>query len=414
VFDKTSLPLNNSDMTVTVDRYIAKRAFARRHFRVSLRAIELFIERTIVKVVTPSQREDTMRSVVFALFCTFGIASSAHGQQTPPAAVPVGTVVAESKATTPSFEFEVKPRITGFLEEILFREGDAVKERAPLYRIERGSFEAAVKQAQGALERAKAARTLTEIQLKRAEDLLKTSSGTVVARDQALAADQQAQAAILEAEANLQTAQINLGYTDIISPISGKVSRTNVTKGNAVSSSTGVLTTIVSQDPMYVTFPVSQREFLNVRKSGKGVDVKSLKVKLRFSDGTIYDQVGEINFVDVTVDRATDTITARATMPNPNGRLVDGQLVTVVIEVGTPEQKIVIPQSALIADQEGIYVFIVADGKAAIRRVKPGAESGTGIVINSGLTGGELVIVQGLQSIRPGTPVRATPVAPAG
>jgi membrane fusion protein (multidrug efflux system) len=407
-----------------VDRYIAKRAFARRHFRVSLRAIELFIERTIVKVVTPSQREDTMRSVVFALFCTFGIASSAHGQQTPPAAVPVGTVVAESKATTPSFEFvgrveainrvEVKPRITGFLEEILFREGDAVKEGAPLYRIERGSFEAAVKQAQGALERAKAARTLTEIQLKRAEDLLKTSSGTVVARDQALAADQQAQAAILEAEANLQTAQINLGYTDIISPISGKVSRTNVTKGNAVSSSTGVLTTIVSQDPMYVTFPVSQREFLNVRKSGKGVDVKSLKVKLRFSDGTIYDQVGEINFVDVTVDRATDTITARATMPNPNGRLVDGQLVTVVIEVGTPEQKIVIPQSALIADQEGIYVFIVADGKAAIRRVKPGAESGTGIVINSGLTGGELVIVQGLQSIRPGTPVRATPVAPAG
>jgi membrane fusion protein (multidrug efflux system) len=89
-------------------------------------------------------------------------------------------------------------------------------------------------------------------------------------------------------------------------------------------------------------------------------------------------------------------------------------LVTVIIEVGTPEQKIVIPQSALIADQEGVYVFIVTDGKAAIRRVKPGAESGTGIVINSGLTGGELVIVQGLQSIRPGAPVRATPVGPAG
>src|SRR4029077_14171824 len=104
----------------------------------------------------------------------------------------------------------------------------------------------------------------------------------------------------------------------------------------------------------------------------------------------IYDQVGEINFVDVTVDRATDTITARATMPNPNGRLVDGQLVTVVIEVGTPEQKIVIPQSALIADQEGIYVFIVADGKAAIRRGQPRALNGTRTLRHTRFTRGEM------------------------
>jgi len=365
-----------------------------------------------------------MRLAVFAFFLALEIAVPAHGQQTAPTTVPVGTVVAEKKSITPSLEFvgrvdainrvEIKARVTGFLEDVVFTEGGAVNDGAHLYRLERGLFEAAVKQAQGALERAKSAKVLTEIQLKRAEELLATNSGTAVARDQAVAADQQASGSVLEAQANLQTAQINLGYTDITSPISGKIGRTSVTKGNVVSPSTGTLTTIVSQDPMYVTFPVSQRDFLRAQQTGKGPDVKSLKVRLRYADGTMYDQVGDLNFIDVTVDRATDTVTARATMPNPRAGLIDGQLMTVVIEAGNPEQRIVIPQSALIADQAGVYVFVVEDGKAATRRVKPGSASGTGIVIDSGLTGGELVIVEGLQSIRPGTPVRASPVAPAG
>lgn len=365
-----------------------------------------------------------MRLIVSAFFLVLGVALPAHGQQPVPTTIPVGTVVAEKKSITPSLEFvgrvdainrvEIKARVTGFLDEVVFTEGGAVKDSAPLYRIERGLFDAAVKQAQGALERAKSAKVLTEIQLKRAEELLTTNSGTVVARDQALAADQQASGSILEAQANLQTAQINLGYTDIRSPIAGKIGRTSVTKGNVVSPNSGTLTTIVSQDPMYVTFPVSQRDFLRAQQTGKGPDLKSLKVKLRYADGTFYDQIGDMNFVDVTVDRATDTVTARATMPNPRAGLIDGQLMTVVIEAGSSEQRIVIPQSALIADQAGVYVFVVEDGKAATRRVKPGAASGTGITIDSGLTGGELVIVEGLQSVRPGTPVRASPVAPAG
>ncbi|HYC16525.1 MAG TPA: efflux RND transporter periplasmic adaptor subunit [Pseudolabrys sp.] len=365
-----------------------------------------------------------MRLIIPAIFLPLAVALPALGQQSAPPAIPVGTVVAEKKSITPSLEFvgrvdavnrvEIKARITGFLEEVVFTEGGAVKDGAQLYRIERGLFEAAVKQAEGALERAKSAKVLTEIQLKRAEDLLKTNSGTVVARDQALASDEQANGSVLEAQANLQTAQINLGYTDITSPISGKIGRTSITKGNVVSPSTGTLTTIVSQDPMYVTFPVSQRDFLRAQQTGRGPDVKSLKVKLRYSDGTFYDQVGDMNFVDVIVDRATDTITARATVPNPKAGLIDGQLMTVVVEPDRPEQRIVIPQSALLADQAGVYVFVVDDGKAAIRRVKPGGPSGTGIVIESGLTGGELVVVEGLQSIRPGAAVRASPVTPAG
>jgi membrane fusion protein, multidrug efflux system len=178
-----------------------------------------------------------------------------------------------------------------------------------------------------------------------------------------------------------------------------------LTKGNVVGPDSGVLTTIVSQDPMYVTFPVSQRDFLQAK-----TDVKTIKVQIRFSDGSIYDQLGEINFVDVTVDRTADTVIVRATIANPSGRLIDGELVQVNAESGTPEEKLVVPQAALIEDQEGTYVFIVEDGKAVVRRVKLGGESGANVIIESGLSGGEQVIVEGLQGIRPGIAVRASPI----
>jgi len=161
---------------------------------------------------------------------------------------------------------------------------------------------------------------------------------------------------------------------------------------------------------MYVTFPVSQREFLRAQESHKQVDVTGIKVRLRFADGREYDQAGAVNFVDVQVNRETDTVLVRATFPNPHGALVDGQLVRVNLESGTPEEQVVIPQAALIADQEGAYVFVVEDGKAVVKRVKVGAEVGTGVTIASGLSGGEQVIVDGLQSVRPGALVRATPV----
>jgi membrane fusion protein (multidrug efflux system) len=266
------------------------------------------------------------------------------------------------------------------------------------------------------LDRSKASRTLTAIQLQRAQDLVEKQAGTEVARDQAKAADDQAKAQIMQDDANLKTAQINLGYTEIVSPIDGEVGRTNITKGNVVGPSSGALTVIVSMDPMYVLFPVSDRDFLRAREAGRQVGMKDFsefKVRIRFSDGSQYDQVGKVNFINVTVDRATDTVLVRATMPNPKNVLIDGQLVTVAVEIGTPEQKVVIPQSALIADQEGVYVFVVENGKAVMRRVKPGGASGTGVVIDEGLKGGEQVIVDRLQSVHPGSAVKPTPAQPA-
>ncbi|HZV21618.1 MAG TPA: efflux RND transporter periplasmic adaptor subunit [Hyphomicrobiales bacterium] len=340
--------------------------------------------------------------------------------QQPAAAVPVSTVIAEAKPVSPSKDFvgrieaiervDVRARVTGYLEGILFKEGDFVKAGQPLYRIEKGLFQAAVEEAEGALEGAKASKALTKVELDRANQLMASSYGTPQKRDQALAADENAAANILKAEASLQTAKINLGYTDIISPIAGKVSRTRITKGNVVSPESGVLTTVVSQDPMYVVFPVSQRELLQVRRDADQIDPNRVEATVRFSDGSSYGHKGRINFVDVTVDKATDTVTVRATLPNPDGILIDGQLVRINVDTGKPADKIVIPQAALIADQEGTYVFAVQDGKAVVRRVKLGGEIGANVAIDSGLKAGEQIIVEGIQGVKPGTAVLASPM----
>jgi membrane fusion protein, multidrug efflux system len=359
-----------------------------------------------------------MRQTICATFVILVLNDPAFAQQQP-AAVPVGVVKAERKPIAKAGDFvgrveaisrvEIRARVTGYLDGVLFKEGDLIEEGALLYRIEKGLFEAQVRQAEGALERSKAAKTLSALQLARAEDLVEKQAGTVVARDQAQATDQQAEGAVMADEANLTTARINLSYTDITSPIKGKIGRTNITKGNVVSPGNGPLTVIVSQDPMYVTFPVSQREFLRAQAAGQKVDISNIKARLRFADGTTYQEEGSINFVDVQVDRATDTILARATFPNLAGALVDGQFVRIELETGKPQEKVVIPQAALIADQEGVYVFAVQDDKAVVKRVKPGDGIDTGVVIEQGLTGDELVIVDGLLLVRPGSAVHATP-----
>ncbi|WP_457107782.1 efflux RND transporter periplasmic adaptor subunit [Methylobacterium sp. P5_C11] len=362
------------------------------------------------------------RSLVLGLLLTAGLCPSVRGEGDLNAALPVGTVAAQRKALDKALDFvgrieavgrvEVRARVTGYLEAVLFTEGNPIKAGAPLYRIERDLFVAAVKQAEGALERSKAAQALAAIQLQRAQDLLDRNSGTVVARDQARAALDQAKGAVTGDEASLETARINLGYTDITAPIAGQIGRTSVTKGNVVGPDSGVLTTIVSQDPIYVTFPVSQREFLRYQQGAKSPDRSKVGVRIRFQDGSEYGQLGRVDFVNISVDRTTDTVSVRAVMPNPAGALRDGQLVRVALQVGEPEQKVVVPQAALIADQGGVYVFVVEDGRAVIRRVKPGS-GGTGpdAVIDEGLSGGELVIVDGLPRVRPGIPVRANPIA---
>jgi membrane fusion protein (multidrug efflux system) len=308
---------------------------------------------------------------------------------------------------------DIRARITGFLQEVLFTEGDMVKEGDVLYRIERDTFQAAVQQAQGALFEAQGNYANATAQRNRTQELVKTDAASRALLDERIAAEKSAQGKVVVADADLKTATVNLGYTDIVAPITGEIGRSKLTKGNVVSPDSGVLTVIVSRDPMYVTFPVSQREFLKVQEQAEVKALgQSLAVRIRFSDGTAYDQSGKINFVDVSVDRATDTVLVRATMPNPKGRLIDGQLVRVSVEAEKPEEKVLVPQTALIVDQQGPYVFVVADGKATVARVKLGGESGPYSIVESGLKGGEQVVVQGMESLRPGTAVVASPAPP--
>jgi membrane fusion protein (multidrug efflux system) len=362
------------------------------------------------------------RSILIAAL-TACLSYSALAQQPAPAqqqAVPVGTIIAAKQPVSKSIDFtgrvsainkvDVRARVSGYLDAVEFTEGDTVKEGDKLFQIDDAPFKAAVQQAEGTVLQAQGTLTNATLQRQRADDLVKTSAMSVAQRDQRVADEQNAKGALVRAQADLETAKINLGYATISSPITGRAGRALVTKGNLVGPDSGTLTNIVSQDPMYVLFPVSQREFLRIRQEGKQASRESVLVQLRFADGSLYDHTGDINFVDVSVDAGTDTVLVRASVPNPDRVLVDNQFVRVAVVGRTPEEQVVIPQAALLADQEGTYVFVVVDGKAAVKRVKLGPEVGTGIAVTSGLEAGDQLIVDGMQTLRPGAAVVARPM----
>jgi membrane fusion protein (multidrug efflux system) len=323
------------------------------------------------------------------------VGMSAGFAQTP-TTIPVSTTVAELRPITQAVEFvgrveaiervEIRARVAGFLQEILFKDGAIVKQGDVLYRVEKDSFDAAVQQARGALLEAQGNYANAAAQLARTAELIKTAAAPRSQLDERTAAQTRAQGEVVIAAANLKTATINLGYTEITAPISGEIGRTAVTRGNVVGPDTGPLTVITSRDPMYVTFPVSQRMFLTLEKEREALQA-ALRVRLRFSDNSIYDQTGKINYIDVTVDRATDTVTVRATFPNPKSSLIDGQLVRVSVEAEKPVEKVLVPQAALIVDQKGTYVFTISDGKAVVTRVKTNGASGPYAIVEDGLKG---------------------------
>jgi membrane fusion protein (multidrug efflux system) len=362
-------------------------------------------------------------TAIALITATLSLSPAAVAQQVPGQPIPVGTVVATKQPVTQATEFvgrveavdrvDVRARVTGFLQQTFFKEGDAIKEGDKLFQIDPAPFEAALQQARGALFQAQGTLTNATAQRARADELVKTATTSVAVRDERVAAERSAQGGVEMAEANEKTATINLGYTTILAPVSGRIGRAKVTKGNVVGPDAGSLVLIVSQDPMYVTFPVSEREFLRLREEGNKTRKDGYEVKLRFADGTAYDHDGKIDFVDVTVNKATDTVLVRARVANPTNALTDGQFMRVAVQGDKPQEKIVVPQAALLADQEGLYVFVVQDGKAVVKRVKTGAEVGTGIAIEQGLSGGELVVAFGLQSLRPSAPVVASPMPAA-
>ncbi len=313
-------------------------------------------------------------------------------------------------------------RVTAFLEAREFVEGTEVDKGALLYRLERGPFEADVQAKAAAVAQNQALLRNATVTLGRANSLLSTPAGQQSTVDTAQANQGSQAALVAQAQAQLKASQINLDYTEIRAPVAGRITRTAITEGNVVSPSTGTLATIVSQDPMYVIFPVAVRTALELRdKYMSRGGLSAVQVKLRLSDGRTYSESGKIDYVDPTVATNTDTLTIRAEIANPplagvrpgdvgNRELVDGEFVTVIVESIQPVESLVIPRVALLEDQQGSYVYIVeADNKAAQRRVQLGQATPETVAVLSGLQEGESVITEGIQKVRPGITVNPSP-----
>jgi len=350
-------------------------------------------------------------------------ANDAAATPAPPPAVSVMAVA--QKDVTPATDFvgrvvatdkvELRARVQGFLQKRSFKEGQDVKAGDLLFVIEQEPFQAAVTQAEADLASAQADAQNAQLQLARAEELVKKQNIPVATRDDRAATAAMANARVQEKEASLQVAKINLSYTEIRAPVDGRIGLAKYSGGNLVGPDSGTLAVIVSQDPIYATFEVSQREILEAqrRMAAAGNDPSSLVVRLKLPDGSDYAEPGKVNFLDVQVNQGTDTATVRAEFPNPGRLLVDGAFVNVSVERGTPTPSLVIPQAAIQVDQAGPFALVVnAEKKVEVRRLTIGHATGADMTIEQGLKAGDLVIVEGIQKVRPGAVVEPT-VLPA-
>lgn len=299
---------------------------------------------------------------------------------------------------------ELRAQVRGVLGERHFSDGELVKAGQLLFTIDPRPYRAAVDQRVARRNAARAALANAETQLRRAAELLRSSTGSQATYDQRLSEQLQAVAQLEEASAQLEDAEIQLSYTQITSPIAGRIGRAVVSPGNIVGPDSGVLATIVSERQMRVFFLVSQRELLQARRDmAAGAP---LTVQLRLADGSIYHEKGKVDFIDVAVDPRTDGQMARAVFENSDELLTDGQTVRVIVEAEKAPEILAVPQTSVAIDQTGPYVYVVgADNVAELRRIKTGVTRKGMIAVTDGLKAGENVVVQGQQRVRPGAAV---------
>lgn len=353
-------------------------------------------------------------------FLSFATAASAQmpGAGGPPA---VGVVTVAETAINETTEFNgrieatdkvnIVARVSAFLEEQLFTEGADVKKGDLLFRLERPPYEADLEAKAASVAEAQATLENATIAFDRADQMHKSGSGSQSTLDNALATQRTSAAQLRSAQAALRSSQINLDYTEIRSPIDGRIGRAAVTVGNVVSASSGTLVTVVSQDPMYVTFPVPTRKLIEFQQKRTSGGSEGLRLRLRLPDGRIYDQTGILDFLDVSVASDTDSITVRGAIANPvihNGQreLFNDEFVRVIVEAVTPQKVLAIPRAAVLTDQQGDYVYTVgADNVVQIRRIKLGQSTAETATVLDGLAVGDKVVAEGVQRVRPNAPV---------
>ncbi len=304
----------------------------------------------------------------------------------------------------------ITAQISGYLKARHFEEGQMVEKDQLLYSIEPSSFEAQVASAKATLAQAKAALKKAELDHQRGKNLLPRGSISQSEFDALTAALLGARAELEAANAQLKLADVNLSYTQIRAPFSGRIGSTKVSTGDLVSPSSGVLTTLVSLDPVHTSFSVSERERLamgmeQMKGDGKA-DSSRVEVQLELENGEFFEHLGQLDFLGNRIDTKTGTIAMRAIVDNPEHKLLPGQHIRVNLRDKNTSDVIVVPRRAVQTDLEGNFVMVTTEGNIAERRnVELGSQVEQGIIIREGLEQNDSVITQGLQRIRNGVEV---------
>jgi len=332
-----------------------------------------------------------------------GAATPAQAQSAPPAGAPVDVAPAIGRNIVDWQRYsgrleaidrvDIRPLVSGTLTQVHFKDGALVKKGDPLFTIDPRPYEAE-------LERAEARAAYTTADLARAKRLL--TENAIARRDY-----EEKENAARDADASLKTARINLGYTRIVAPVDGRVSRAEVTVGNVVSAgaSSAVLSTVVSVARLYAAFDVDEQTFLRYVNPGraKGTPVP---VQLGLANEEGYSREGVVQSVDNRLDPASGTIRVRAVFDNSDGLMLPGLYARVRLGGSTPHDAVLVDEKAIGTDQNKRYVLVVDDGNHAnYREVQLGASVGPLRVVEQGLQVGERIVVNGIQRVRPGSPV---------
>ncbi|MBR9729089.1 efflux RND transporter periplasmic adaptor subunit [Shewanella intestini] len=344
---------------------------------------------------------------------------AAAQQQLPPTAVGVMTVKAQPQSievelpgrSRAFLEAEVRPQVSGIITSREFAEGGEVTKGQSLYQIDSATYDATLISAKADLASALASLSSTKATAERYKALLSTNAISKQDYDEAFSAYQSAKASVVVAEAAINTAKINVQYTEVKAPISGRIGKSAVTAGALVTANqSNTLATIQQLDPINVDIAQSSAQMLRLKnqlKAGKLLKSENATVKLILEDGSTYDQLGKLQFAEVSVDETTGSVIIRAEFPNPDGMLLPGMYVRAILETGTDPEAILVPQKALTRNSKGQAVAMIVNDNNTVesRNVKTAEVIGNQWRITSGLKAGDKLIVEGLQKIRPGAPV---------
>jgi membrane fusion protein (multidrug efflux system) len=353
------------------------------------------------------------------------------GSARPAGAVEVGVVTVHPERVVLTTELpgrtaayliaEVRPQVNGLIQERKFVEGSTVQAGSLLYQIDPAPYEAAHEQAKAALAVAEANLPPARLRAERMKGLAEIRATGQQDSDEATAALLRAEAGITSARAAVESARINLAYTPLKAPITGRTGKSSVTPGALVTAYQPTsLVTIQQLDPIYVDVTQSSSDLLRLRRSLQSGQMTRAgavegQVKLLLEDGTRYSREGKLQFRDVTVDPTTGSVVLRMVFPNPEAVLLPGMFVRAVVDEGVLEQAILAPQQGVSRDVKGNTSAMVVDaaGKVAVRPIVVTRAIADRWLVTSGLSDGDRVIVDGLQRIRPGMPVKAVPYASA-